>query len=431
MISQDLINDNLKGRFMDEAFRMGTELCRTAIWHQGSCNWIGRNYDFDRKFEFFESLGSDFYLGTSGISFFLHHLHDATGEKLFAETASGAMNHAMKNIPINSGSAFGFYSGSAGIIYVLLDVYYLTKEEKFLSEAIKMLGSLVSKNVNDADADVISGAAGCIFLLLFAYELLHNEKYIEKATELGNFLLSNAKAETVGISWKTISGCERNLTGYSHGSAGIGLSLLLLHSRTGEEKFLKAYEKSFQYEDFFFNEKILNWPDFRIDDGKIKDEIKYSNAWCHGSPGIGLARLLAYLITKEDKLFSVAEKVSGSVRNNLSNCNNFSLCHGYFGNAELPLLLARHTGNNNIIGQICKQAENILTVTEENGGEWKCGSMTLRAEPGFMCGQSGIGNFLLRLSNNFKYDSGIFIEKLFPVSVSPDNSPVDLSISGK
>src|SRR5438874_1241217 len=120
MISAASIPEKMNEKLTEAAFQIGAELCRTAIWYKNSCNWIGLNYYFENKQEYFSSLNSDFYEGTAGVSFFLNHLYDATNEKIFQETATGALNHSLHNAVFNSKDAFGFYNGNTGIIYVLL-----------------------------------------------------------------------------------------------------------------------------------------------------------------------------------------------------------------------------------------------------------------------------------------------------------------------
>ena len=99
---------------------------------------------------------------------------------------------------------------------------------------------------------------------------------------------------------------SNNLTGFSHGAAGIGYALLELYDITKELKFLMAAENAFSYENHWFNKQNNNWPDFGTHDGirvsKDKNQrLAYSYAWCHGAPGIGLSRIRAYDILRDEK----------------------------------------------------------------------------------------------------------------------------------
>ena len=56
---------------------------------------------------------------------------------------------------------------------------------------------------------------------------------------------------------------SNNLTGFSHGSAGIGYSLMELYHKTKENRFLDSAGKAFSYENYWFSKENNNWPDFR------------------------------------------------------------------------------------------------------------------------------------------------------------------------
>jgi lantibiotic modifying enzyme len=69
-------------------------------------------------------------------------------------------------------------------------------------------------------------------------------------------------------------------------------ALLELAHRTGREDLRRAGRAAFAYEDSLFDSERGNWPDLRAD-GKTGDAPRFPVAWCHGAPGIALARLRA------------------------------------------------------------------------------------------------------------------------------------------
>src|SRR5262249_61774792 len=75
------------------------------------------------------------------------------------------------------------------------------------------------------------------------------------------------------------------LTGFSHGAAGMAWALLELASVAGEERFTKSALELIAWERSLFNAEKQNWPDLR------NHRRGFRFAWCHGAPGIGLARL--------------------------------------------------------------------------------------------------------------------------------------------
>ena len=64
---------------------------------------------------------------------------------------------------------------------------------------------------------------------------------------------------------------------------------------TGKERFRTAACAAIAYERSLFSPETGNWPDLR----ELKtsrqtgddDQQRFMMAWCHGAPGIGLARL--------------------------------------------------------------------------------------------------------------------------------------------
>src|SRR5581483_12265756 len=80
----------------------------------------------------------------------------------------------------------------------------------------------------------------------------------------GEHLLRRADRSPEGWSWDTmgIPG-QKNLTGHSHGTAGIACALLELHRATGEERFRAAALEALRYERACFSAERGNWPDFR------------------------------------------------------------------------------------------------------------------------------------------------------------------------
>src|SRR5208283_1656347 len=91
------------------------------------------------------------------------------------------------------------------------------------------------------------------------------------------------------------------LTGMSHGASGIAFALLELHAATGRSQFLEAARGGFAYEDSLFDPKVGNWPDLRAagDPGTAPLPPSHGRTWCHGAPGIALARLRAVALDPE------------------------------------------------------------------------------------------------------------------------------------
>ena len=133
--------------------------------------------------------------------------------------------------------------------------------------------------------DIISGNAGSIPVLLKLYDLFDEEWNLDLALYLGNDLLSTAVKEPRGWSWGSnangVEHIQHNLTGFSHGAAGIGYALLWLYTKTGKKEFENAAKRAFSYENSWFDGQYDNWPDFRssAENDSIADKgFKFMNA---------------------------------------------------------------------------------------------------------------------------------------------------------
>jgi lantibiotic modifying enzyme len=219
---------------------------------------------------------------------------------------------------------------------------------------------------------------------------------------MGDYLLSVKQREKMGFSWETTPFKTNNLTGFAHGVAGISNALFELFEFSGEEKFKIVAEAGIQYENYYFDKKEQNWPDFRDFNYLRKNENEQtpcSCAWCHGAPGIGLSRLRAFEITgnelyKEDAMLAI----NTTIKNNaIKKSGNFSLCHGLFGNSEL-LIEASKTFKNN---EYLKFAESIglmgIDLYIKESIPFVKGVYNDFENPEFMTGTAGMGYFYLRL----------------------------------
>jgi lantibiotic modifying enzyme len=195
---------------------------------------------------------------------------------------------------------------------------------------------------------------------------------------------------------------RRNLTGLSHGVAGIALALVELGAATGEQRFSKAAKRAFDYERSTFDRTARNWPDLReLFPGRQSNEPGFATFWCHGGPGIALSRLTALERLGGSRWRSEAEAGLELARQTVSRSlghggGNFSLCHGVAGNAEILADGARVLG-----GRWRKSAGAAAEVAAAGvdrygaEGPWPCGAGSLEA-PGLMLGIAGIGYFYLR-----------------------------------
>ena len=394
--------------YLDVANAIAEHLCETAVEHEGRIAWLGSDQDGDGDdlSDFtYSTIGPNLYEGTIGIALFLAEMYKRTGNHSFKATADGAVEYTLANwARMETHFRFSLYVGSLGAAYALARVGDLTHRDDFLEQARRVLEELGADPADDALLDVISGAAGAITPLLGLAQRFRLDSLTALAMRLGERILRKAKRSDVGWSWdEAATGFEtpRDLTGFGHGAAGIGWSLLELYSFCGDKRFLEAASQAFRYERSLFLPDRDNWPDFRFDDGVVEPAAA-GIAWCLGSPGIGLGRVRAMEIHHDAGYEPEIRAALRSVENALASCANigsddFSLCHGWPGIAEFLLDAARATGDTHARDLAVRIADEGMAENASTQN-WHCG-LVLGTSPSLMLGLAGIGYFYLRLAD--------------------------------
>jgi type 2 lantibiotic biosynthesis protein LanM len=352
--------------------------------------------------------GPDLYFGMSGITLFLAYLgavsgaphHRELGEAA-AATLRGQLRSASGRRPPPGLDKVGAFDGWGGVIYACTHLGALWREPALWDLAEAALDRLPSAIEADVHHDLVGGNAGCLLGLLRLARQRPSTPALALARRCGEQLLAAARPVGGGLGWPPLRG-SRPLTGLSHGAAGIAWALTELGAATGEARYRTAAEGALAYERGWFSHEQGNWPDLR--DGAPEDDAgdvsaggteRFLNAWCHGAPGIGLARLgvRAYL---EDEAVEreIDEAVATTLRAGFG--LNHSLCHGDLGNLDFLLEVARTRGDRQLEARVYRWAAGVLESIQRQG--WLYGTPAGTEPPGLMVGLAGIGYGLLRLA---------------------------------
>jgi lantibiotic biosynthesis protein len=398
-------------RYLAAADHIGGRICRDAIWDGKRCNWFGAAPSV-RAGQFgtiHRTFGPDLYAGTSGIALFLAQLAAMLPNPTIRETAIGAANHAISRIDDLTDNGFGIYTGMTGVSYALARIGKLLNNESLIDQALDTMAEVASASPRDTQLDLLSGSAGAVIAALSMYQEFPSDPLIETAVRFGDHLISQGRQGSAGVSWITmnqpVSLEAWNLTGLSHGAAGIAWALLELHKITGDKRFLDAGEEGFAYEDSWYNPQEENWPDFRrlYSDPEFEADLSPCQAaWCHGAPGIGLTRLRAFELTENAAHKSSAEaagRTSLTFSENAANSDqgNYSLCHGIFGNLEMFIDEPNCLDLPPSESELHRIAGAAIEEYDDRFMPWPCGLVTREETPTLMLGLAGIGYFYLRL----------------------------------
>ena len=407
------------------ARRIGERLADQARWSRSTCTWEVNTFDRSDPNRSKRALADGLlYQGTSGIAWFLAGLAWATGQSTLTRVATGALRLALRSADDLGSSAFGFHSGRVGIAWSAARAANLLARPALLDASWRVLSPLQGNEEKDAGLDVIAGAAGAIPALIDLSRLLDREEALIMAIKLGDHLIAQAHKEPDGWSWPMMTNTvARHLTGLAHGTSGAGLALMELAHVTGMSRFRFAADMAFLYERSVFDPVRSIWPDFRnmelsdytfyegrgeallvaAREGSLPPYRSHSmNAWCHGAPGIGLARLRAAELTGADiyrrEAIRAVDTTAGALSHERFEDENFSLCHGIAGNAYMLLLASEVLDRPVWRAQALSIAEQAWETFERAGRSWRCGTIGSVTDPSLMLGEAGIGSLYLGLA---------------------------------
>lgn len=407
------------------ACAVGDRLEALALRSEESVSWIGVSLVNERHWMLLP-LGTDLYNGLPGVALFLGYLGALSGQERYTALARATLaSIRRRNQQIQSSlQSIGGFDGWGGHIYLLTHLGVLWREPALLEEAQAAVERLPELIARDEYLDIISGSAGCIGSLLGLYRVAPEPRTLEAARLCGERLLEKAQLMPRGIGWQTPVTGEHPLAGFSHGGAGIGWALYELAAATGEERFRAAAVNALDYERSLFVPEAGNWPDLREMEAARavkpeRDEAsgapKFMLAWCHGAPGIGLARALILKHTDDPV---VREELRVALRSTLAAGfgRNHSLCHGDLGNLELLLQAGQRLDDPELAAKAKNLSSIVLQSVKEHG--WICGIPLGVETPSLMTGLAGIGYGLLRLAEPGRVPSVLTLE---PPPLDPTN----------
>lgn len=389
-----------------EAVAIGDKLVADAMWHRDRCTWLARppaGRETTLPAPTLAPLGPTLYAGTAGVALFLGRLAAVTREAYHRATAVGALRHALRHAPLDGDARFGLHAGALGVAWVAHDLAARLQEPALASESRRVVRALAHEPDAPHHLDLTYGNAGAIpALLAMGHDAL--------ARRLGDELLAAARPQAEGLAWPTppMPGLAfaRPLAGMSHGAAGIALALARLFAATGEARYHDAALAGFRYERVAFDPELQTWGDLRVPPTP-EGRLRVQGRWCHGAPGIGMARALAAPLLKAPILLDEARvaraATAATLRAILENPGEDATpCCGLGGVVDSLWILDDALG---IHGAASRARAVLLHEARLFGAEaqarwpgfalWPT-PVPLGAHPSLMQGVAGIGHLLLR-----------------------------------
>ena len=327
---------------IDLARQIGDRLEATACRGAADVAWMGISPRSPGQWAL-APVGLDLYDGLPGIAFFLAHLADTTGEDRYRELAQVTLSTTLTRLESEDEGRLtpaGAFNGLGRVIYTLGHLGQLWGAPPLFAAAASLLPVLVEAVREDDAFDIIDGSAGAIMALLALDGCAPSALARAALDACGERLLEQATSLATGIGWPSAR-APRALAGMAHGNAGIAMALVHLWRATGASRFKVGADEALAYERSLFSAEAANWPDLRPRDGASTGDPRFMTAWCHGSPGIGLARLRSLAIAPDERS---AQEIQIATRTVLEQgaVRSHCLCHGELGNLELLLEATPH-----------------------------------------------------------------------------------------
>jgi type 2 lantibiotic biosynthesis protein LanM len=366
----------------------------------------------------------DLYNGLPGIAFFLAYLGYVSDDDSFTRLARFAVTMIVQETKTAAPTGIGMYTGGSGIVYVLTHLAVLWQDDNLLAAAERNAKKLSKLIDMDQDFDIIDGAAGCIVALLPLYKITNSPDILNLLIRCGNHLTKHTIPQQKGVGWLIRLEQSHALGGMAHGAAGIAWALLTLWTITGASGLKETAMQALEYERSLFSEENGNWHDLREDrlDLTHGHHNKFMASWCHGAPGIGIARIGAYnQLPSNYILDEINVAVATTIRHGFG--GNHSVCHGDLGNMEFLILLRDKLPQHDIWQrELIQLTQPVLKSLSQN---WVCGIPVPIKIPGLMLGLAGMGFELLRLADSTLVPSILLAEGPYQTIRSDKSRSID------
>lgn len=239
--------------------------------------------------------GLGLYYGSAGIAVFLAEAGRVLDDPRLLDLARRALHPTSARVragaagAIATGCGAGYAQGLGGLIAALCWCADLLDDPGLRDDAVALARETPQALAASTGVpDLMQGAAG----LALGLGLLHQSA--GGAVDLSPFLMACGHAILEGSRLEANGtrhwpdGPQPGLPGLSHGTAGMAAALAHIHRITGDATYRDAALEVLAYEDTMFNAEAGTW----TGEGGASHLHHQRSSWCHGAPGIALARAM-------------------------------------------------------------------------------------------------------------------------------------------
>jgi type 2 lantibiotic biosynthesis protein LanM len=395
--------------FLQQALSIAQQILDKSIrTPDGTVSWITQIYNMDSQFWQLQPMGLYLYDGVCGIGLFLAALERVTGTTDFCDLRDAVLRvlhyfstNRMRDFLEREGIGAGL--GTPSLVYALTRMALLLNQEQLITSATGIAKLITSRQISeDRRLDMIGGTAGCLAVLRTLYKVNPQPWMLDLAVKCGEHLLGTRATTDCGLrSWPTIGG--KFLAGFSHGAAGMVYSLSQLYELTSDEQFRKAAVEAQQYEDTLFDAEKQNWPNLLLP--LERGGFDFWNSWCHGAPGIGLARLGSSSTLDSTSLRTDIQRALRSAELRELHHSDIPCC-GNLGRLDVLVEASQKLGKSECLQRARELGAAVIRRAAENG-RYAVGIKNGIYVPSFHQGMAGVGYQLLRLAKPEQLSSAL------------------------
>jgi type 2 lantibiotic biosynthesis protein LanM len=338
----------------------------------------------------------DLYSGASGMALFFAALAAASGGERWREAAQQVLRGVVADTRESrwgSERRIGACTGLPSMAYAMVLAGQLLGDANTIARAGELAASIPGDAIDtDAALDIEGGAAGALVALLAVDAVRADDRLIELAGRCVSRLRATQIRNGPDRGAWPAGEQAQPLPGFAHGAAGIAYALCRWVARTGDTSLCDLVRNAWDFERRIFAEHGRAWPAIRRDGGRI-----VLTAWCHGAPGIALARAAAPAALADSEL---AGEIESAIGQTLSQepAPLDHLCCGNLGRADATLTVGLRTDTTMWIDAARTMATTVAARIMEHGrlGMRGKGFHVGAPVPEFFQGLAGIGYQLLR-----------------------------------
>lgn len=386
-----------RSQLIEAAVRVGRALCERAIDDgAGGLLWVGIVSKETHRVKQVEPISYRLFDGLSGVAFALAALYHVTQDASFHRGAGGALAGVKRwaarvismadptTVPVGAGT------GAFSVAYAMVRAGAWLNDTEAIAFGYELARIAVERG-SFADWDVVAGVAGAA-LVLTALDRERVPGAMSFLRRCGDALLNRQLAVSANaVAWPDVSG--RQLASFSHGASGAGAALARIAEATSDRQYLIAAGRAFAYEHSLYCGAAQAWPDLRAD---TPPEARFATvSWCHGAPGILLARLIASRTPPRAGAIDLDRALAATLRAAPAPVD--SLCCGNLGRLDILQLAATERRAPELQDVVTARACQLVAAARRRDWRMLPGLPHQALAVGLFQGIAGIAYALVRL----------------------------------